>query len=294
MTASGARTLRGKTIFISGGSRGIGLAIAARAAADGANIVIAAKTTTPHAKLPGTIHTAAAEIEAAGGQALAVQADIRDEDQVSAAVKQAVDRFGGIDILINNASAVNVGGTLEMSMKRYDLMHQVNARGTFLCSQKCLPHLMKAANPHILTLSPPLDMSPRWFASTLAYTMAKYGMSMCVLGMAEEFRKKGVGINALWPRTGIDTAAIRFELGGAAMAKHCRKPDIIADTAHFILTRDARTCTGNFFIDDEVLAQEGITDLSRYAVTPGEPLLLDFFLSSGPGGQMDGYLAFPI
>jgi citronellol/citronellal dehydrogenase len=288
------KTLRGKTIFISGGSRGIGLAIAKRCAADGANLVIAAKTSEPHAKLPGTIHTAAAEIEAAGGNALAVQADIRDEEQVTAAVKQAVDRFGGIDILINNASAVNVGGTLEMSMKRFDLMQQVNARGTFLCSQKCLPYLMKAENPHILTLSPPLDMHPKWFSQTLAYTMAKYGMSMCVLGMAEEFRKKGVGVNALWPRTGIDTAAIRYELGGAAMAKHCRKPDIIADTAHIILTRDAKSCTGNFFIDDEVLASEGINDLSKYAVTPGEPLLLDFFLSSGPGGQMDGYLAFPL
>lgn len=288
------KTLKGKTIFISGGSRGIGLAIAKRAAADGANLVIAAKTTKPHAKLPGTIHTAAAEIEAAGGQALAIQADIRDEEQVAAAVKQTVDRFGGIDILINNASAVNVGGTLEMSMKRYDLMHQVNARGTFLCSQKCLPYLLKAENPHILTLSPPLDMNPKWFASTLAYTMAKYGMSMCVLGMSEEFRKKGVGVNALWPRTGIDTAAIRFELGGAAMAKHCRKPEIVADTAHIILTRDAKTCTGNFFIDDEVLAEEGLTDLSHYAVAPGEPLLLDFFLSTGPKGTMDGYLAFPL
>ena len=294
MATESGKSLKGKTIFISGGSRGIGLAIAKRAAADGANIVIAAKTTEPHAKLPGTIHTAAAEIEAAGGKALAVQVDIRDEDQVSAAVKQAVDHFGGIDILVNNASAVNVGGTIEMSMKRYDLMHQVNARGTFLCSQKCLPHLMKAQNPHILMLSPPLDMSPKWFGSTLAYTMAKYGMSMCVLGMAEEFKRKGVAVNALWPRTGIDTAAIRFELGGDAMAKHCRKPEIVADTAHIILTRDAKTCSGNFFIDDEVLASEGITDLAHYAVSPGEPLLLDFFLSTGPKGTLDGYLAFPL
>ena len=294
MAAGSAKSLKGKTIFISGGSRGIGLAIAKRAAADGANIVIAAKTIEPHAKLPGTIHTAATEIEAAGGKALAVQVDIRDEDQISAAVKQAVDHFGGIDILINNASAVNVGGTLEMTMKRYDLMHQVNTRGTFLCSQKCLPHLMKAENPHILMLSPPLDMSAKWFGSTLAYTMAKYGMSMCVLGMAAEFKRKGVAVNALWPRTGIDTAAIRYELGGDAMAKHCRKPEIVADTAHVILTRDAKTCTGNFFIDDEVLASEGITDLTPYAVTPGEPLLLDFFLSSGPKGTMDGYIAFPL
>jgi citronellol/citronellal dehydrogenase len=289
-----AKSLKGKTIFITGGSRGIGLAIAKRAAADGANIVIAAKTTEPHPKLPGTIHTAATVIEAAGGKALALQVDIRDEDQVTEAVAKAVAHFGGIDILVNNASAVNVGGTLEMSMKRYDLMHQVNARGTFLCSQKCLPHLLKAENPHILMLSPPLDLSPKWFGSTLAYTMAKYGMSLCVLGLAEEFKKKGVGVNALWPRTGIDTAAIRYELGGAAMAKHCRKPEIVADTAHIILTRDAKTCSGNFFIDDHVLAAEGITDLTHYAVAPGEPLLLDFFLSTGPKGTMDGYLAFPV
>jgi len=292
MTAE--RSLKGKTIFISGGSRGIGLAIAKRAAADGANIVIAAKTTAPHAKLPGTIHTAAAEIVAAGGQALAVQVDIREEEQVEAAVKQAVERFGGIDILINNASAVQISGTLDTKMKRYDLMQEVNARGTFLCSQKCLPYLIKAPNPHILTLSPPLDMSAKWFGSTLAYTIAKYGMSMCVLGLAEEFKGKGVGVNALWPRTGIDTAAIRYELGGDALAKHCRKPQIVADTAHIILTRPAKSCTGNFFIDDEVLASEGITDLSAYAVTPGAPLLLDFFLSTGPGGTTDGYMTFPL
>ncbi len=284
------RSLRGKTIFITGGSRGIGLAIAKRAAADGANIVIAAKTTEPHPKLPGTIHTAAAEIEAAGGQALALQVDIREEDQVEAAAKAAAERFGGIDILINNASAVRVTGTLDTPIKRYDLMHQVNARGTFLCSQKCLPYLMKAKNPHILTLSPPLDMNPKWFAPNLAYTMAKYGMSMCVLGMAAEFKKEGVAVNALWPRTGIDTAAIRNELGGDAAARHCRKPDIISDVAHIILTRDARTCTGNFFIDDEVLASEGVTDLSRYAVTPGQPLLLDFFLSTGPDATGVGYI----
>ncbi len=287
------RSLKGKTIFISGGSRGIGLAIALRAAADGANIVIAAKTTTPHAKLPGTIHTAAAEIEAAGGQALAIQVDIRQEEQVEAAVKQAVERFGGIDVLINNASAINLTGALQTPMKRYDLMHQVNARGTFLCSQKCLPYLLKAANPHILMLSPPLDMSPHWFGGTLAYTMAKYGMSMCVLGLAAEFKDKGVGVNALWPRTAIATAAIRFELGGDALLKHCRKPEIVADTAHAILTRPARSCSGNFFIDDEVLAAEGVTDLAGYAVKPGEPLLLDFFLSTGPKGTMDGYLRFP-
>ncbi len=288
------RTLRGKTIFISGGSRGIGLAIAKRAAADGANIVIAAKTTEPHPKLPGTIHTAAAEIVAAGGQALALQVDIREEEQVEAAVKEAAAHFGGIDILINNASAVRVTGTLETPMKRYDLMHQVNARGTFLCSQKCLPYLMKAANPHILMLSPPMDMSPKWFGATLAYTMAKYGMSMCVLGLAEEFKAKGVAVNALWPRTGIDTAAIRYALGGTAVTQHCRKPDILADTAHIILTRESRSCTGNFFIDDQVLAAEGITDLSHYAVQPGLPLLLDFFLSGGPDGTTNGYLPFPL
>ena len=288
------RSLKGKTIFISGGSRGIGLAIAKRAAADGANIVIAAKTSTPHAKLPGTIHTAADEIAAAGGQALALQVDIRQEDQVEAAIKQAVERFGGIDILINNAIAVNISGALETPMKRYDLMHQVNARGTFLCSQKCLPHLMKAENPHILMLSPPLDMSPKWFGSTLAYTMAKYGMSMCVLGLAEEFKAKGVAVNALWPRTAIATAAIRFELGGDALIKHCCTPEIVADTAHFILTRPAKNCSGNFFIDDQVLAAEGITDLSPYAVKTGEPLLLDFFLSAGPDGTMNGYLNLPM
>jgi len=294
MTESNARSLKGKTIFISGGSRGIGLAIAKRAAADGANIVIAAKTTTPHPKLPGTIHTAATEIEAAGGQALAVQVDIRDEAQVEAAVQQAVAHFGGIDILINNASAVHISDTLKTPMKRYDLMQQVNTRGTFLCSQKCLPHLLKAENPHILTLSPPLDMSPKWFGSTLAYTIAKYGMSMCVLGLAEEFKSKGVAVNALWPRTGIDTAAIRYELGGDAIIKHCRKPEILSDTAHIILTRSAKTCTGNFFIDDQVLAAEGITDLKRYAVDPSQPLLLDFFLSAGPDGTLNGYMAFPL
>jgi len=293
-TPAARGSLKGKTIFITGGSRGIGLEIAKRAAADGANIVIAAKTTEPHPKLPGTIHTAAAEIEAAGGQALPLQVDIREEDQVEDAVQKTVDRFGGIDILINNASAVRVTGTLDTPMKRYDLMHQVNARGTFLCSQKCLPHLMKAPNPHILMLSPPLDMSPMWFGSTLAYTMAKYGMSMCVLGLAAEFKAKGVGVNALWPRTGIDTAAIRFELGGDTITRHCRKPAILADTAHIILTREAKTTTGNFFIDDQVLASEGITDLAHYAVEPGQPLLLDFFLSTGPDGTRDGYMMFPV
>lgn len=289
-----ARTLKGKTLFITGGSRGIGLAIGKRAAADGANVVIAAKTAEPHPKLPGTIHTAAAEIEAAGGKALALQVDIRDEQQVEAAVAQAVDRFGGIDVLINNASAVNISGTLSTPMKRYDLMQSINARGTFVCSQKCLPHLKKSTNPHILTMSPPLDLDPRWFKDTLGYTIAKYGMSMCVLGMAAEFANDGVAVNALWPRTAIATAAIEFELGGKSALKHCRTTDILSDAAHLILTSPSRGYSGNFFIDDELLAKHGITDLAKYAVKPGQPLILDFFLKSGPNGSMDGYLAMPI
>jgi citronellol/citronellal dehydrogenase len=288
------RSLKGKTVFITGGSRGIGLAIGKRAAADGANVVIAAKTIEPHPKLPGTIYTAAKEIEDAGGKALPLQVDIRYEDQVEAAVAKTVETFGGIDILINNASAVHVAGTLETAMKRFDLMHAINTRGTFLCSQKCLPHLKKAANPHILNLSPPPDLSPKWFASSLAYTMAKYGMSYCVLGMAAEFKKEGVAANALWPRTAIATAAIEFELGGKSILKHCRSVDIVSDAAHAILTRSSKTCSGNFFIDDQVLAEEGKTDLSAYAVQPGNTLLLDFFLSSGPDGTMDGYMAFPV
>jgi citronellol/citronellal dehydrogenase len=288
------RSLKGKTLFITGGSRGIGLAIGKRAAADGANVVIAAKTTEPHPRLPGTIFTAAKEIDEAGGKGLALQVDIRFEDQVEAAMAKAAETFGGIDILINNASAVNISGTLETAMKRFDLMHSINLRGTFLCSQKALPYLKKAANPHILNLSPPPDLSPKWFAPCLAYTMAKYGMSMCVLGIAAEFKKDGVAANALWPRTAISTAAIEFELGGKAMLKHCRTTDIVADSAHAILTRSSKTATGNFYIDDEVLAAEGKTDLSGYAVQPGQPLLLDFFLSSGPGGTMDGYLSFPM
>ncbi|MSO99135.1 MAG: NAD(P)-dependent oxidoreductase [Rhodospirillaceae bacterium] len=292
--ADAARSLKGKTLFITGGSRGIGLAIAKKAAADGANVVIAAKTAEPHPRLPGTIFTAAKEIEAAGGKALPLQVDIRFEDQVEAAMAKAAETFGGIDILINNASAVHVSGTIDTPMKRYDLMNGINARGTFLCSQKAIPYLKKAANPHILNLSPPLDMSPKWFAPSLAYTMAKYGMSLCVLGMAAEFKKDGIAANALWPRTAIATAAIEFELGGKSMLKHCRTTDIVADSAHAILTRPSRTASGNFYIDDEVLAAEGKTDLSGYAVQPGQPLLLDFFLSSGPNGTMDGYLAFPL
>jgi citronellol/citronellal dehydrogenase len=269
--------LSGKTLFITGASRGIGLAIALRAARDGANVAIAAKTADPHPKLPGTIHTAAAEIEAAGGRALPLVCDVRDDDAVQAAVDATVGAFGGIDILVNNASAINLTGTLDLPMKRYDLMHQVNARGTYLCSKLCLPHLLKADNPHILNLSPPLNLDPKWFANHVAYTMAKYGMSLCVLGMAAEFQGR-VGVNALWPRTVIATAAVRNLLGGDAMVQASRTPEIMADAAWFVLTSDARETTGNFFVDDEVLAAHGTTDLERYAVTPGAKLVPDFFL----------------
>ena len=275
----GAVTLKGKTLFITGSSRGIGKAIALRAARDGANVVVAAKTTAPHPKLPGTIHTAAAEMEQAGGRALAVAMDLRDENEIERAVQQAVDTFGGIDVLVNNASAISLTGTLETPAKRFDLMHQVNTRGTFLCTQKCIPHLRRAANPHVLNISPPLNLSPRWFAPHVAYTMAKYGMSMCVLGMAEEFRRDGIAVNALWPRTGIETAAITY-IAGPEMLRRCRKPDIVADAAHAILVRDARSCTGRFFIDDDVLREAGVKDFSRYrheGVTEPE-LMSDFFL----------------
>jgi len=269
-------TLSGKTLFITGASRGIGLAIALRAARDGANIVIAAKTDRPHPRLPGTIHTAAAEVEAAGGKALAIVTDIRSDEQVYAAVEQAARRFGGIDILVNNASAISLTGTLETPMKRFDLMMGVNVRGTFLCSQACLPHLEKAANPHILTLAPPLNLRARWFAPHLAYSLAKYGMSLCVLGMAEEFRGAGIGVNALWPRTIISTAALQVIPG--AEPERGRKPEIVAEAAWHILTRDSRTTAGNFFIDEEVLAAAGVTDLSGYAVTAGADLRADIFL----------------
>jgi len=268
--------LRGKTLFITGGSRGIGKAIALRAAADGANVAIAAKTAEPHPKLPGTIHSAAAEIEAAGGRSLPLQVDIRDERQIQAAVERTVATFGGIDILINNASAISLTGTLETPLKRFDLMMGVNARGTFACSQACIPHLRKAANPHILNLSPPLNLDPRWFKHHVAYTMAKYGMSLCVLGMAEEFKADGIAVNALWPRTVILTAALAM-LGGLT-PENCRKPEIVADAAHVILTRDSRGHTGNFYIDDEVLREAGVTDFEPYAVAPGKPLLPDLFL----------------
>jgi len=272
------KTLKGKTLFITGASRGIGKAIALRAAEDGANVVIAAKTTEPHPSLPGTIYTAAEEIEAAGGKALPCAVDLRFEEQVNAAVDQAVSTFGGIDILVNNASAIMLTGTLETPIKRYDLMHQVNARGTFLCGQACIPHLEKADNPHILNLSPPLCLEPRWFAPFLAYTMAKYGMSMCVLGWAAELAPKGIAANALWPKTAIDTAAVRNLLGGDTMAKQSRQPSIVADAAHAILTKPSREHTGHFHVDEDVLRTEGVTDFEPYAVEPGADLVTDFFL----------------
>ena len=271
-------TLKDQTIFMSGGSRGIGLAIALRAAQDGANVVIAAKTAAPHPMLPGTIYTAAEEIEAAGGKALPITCDIRDEEAVAAAVDAAVDRFGGIDICVNNASAIQLTPTEATEMKRFDLMHQINTRGTFLVSKMCLPHLKKSDNPHILNLAPPLDMSPKWFGPHVAYTMAKYGMSMCTLGMAQEYAKQKVAVNSLWPLTAIDTAAVRNLLGGDSMAKMSRKPEIMADAAHVILTRGSGDCTGNFFIDELVLRDAGVQDFSQYAHDPDSPLAADFFV----------------
>jgi citronellol/citronellal dehydrogenase len=270
--------LSGKTLFITGASRGIGKAIGLRAARDGANVVVAAKTTEPHPKLPGTIHTAAEEIEAAGGKALALKVDIRFEDQIQAAVEKTVETFGGLDILINNASAIFLAGTVATPMKRYDLMHQVNARGTFACSQACIPHLKKSDNAHILNISPPLNMEAKWFAPHVAYTMAKFGMSMCVLGMHEELRGDGIAVNALWPRTAIATAAVQNLLGGDEAMRGSRKPEIMADAAHAVLTRPSAECTGNFFVDDEVLAEEGVTDLSGYAMDPDAELVPDFFI----------------
>jgi citronellol/citronellal dehydrogenase len=272
--------LNGKTLFISGGSRGIGLAIALRAARDGANVVIAAKTTEPHPKLPGTIYTAAEEIERAGGKALPCRTDIREEDQVMRAVEAAMERFGGIDILVNNASAISLTGTLETPMKRFDLMMGINLRGTYLCSRACLPHLKRARNPHILTLSPPLNMNPRWFGPHVAYSIAKYGMSMCVLGMAEEFKQDGIAVNALWPRTTIATAALQIIPGARPEAG--RTPEIMADAAHLVLTRDSRSLTGRFLLDEEVLREAGIKDFERYAVKRGERLRLDLFLDERP------------
>ena len=270
--------LKGKTLFITGASRGIGKAIALRAARDGANLIIAAKTAEPNPKLYGTIHTAAKEMEAAGGKTLACVVDVRFEDQIQQAVERAFATFGGIDILVNNASAISLTGTLATPLKRFDLMHQVNARGTFACSQACLPHLLKSPNPHILNISPPLNLQARWFAPHAAYTMAKYGMSLCVLGLAEEFREPGVAVNALWPRTIIATAAVMNLLGGESAMQHSRKPEIMADAAHAIFTRPSRECTGNFFIDEEVLTSEGITNFDSYAVAPGSSLIPDLFL----------------
>jgi citronellol/citronellal dehydrogenase len=274
-------SLKDKRIFITGGSRGIGLAIAVRAAQDGAKVAIAAKTSDPHPKLPGTIFTAAEEINQAGGEALPIQCDIRDEEQIASAIDKTVKQFGGLDILINNASAINLTPTLATPAKRFDLMFDVNVRGTFLTSQAAIPHLKDSAkagrNPHILTLSPPLSMKAKWFKNHVAYTMAKYGMSMCVLGMAEEFRRDEIAVNALWPRTAIDTAALQMIPGIETAA--CRKPEILADAAYEILNRPSKDCTGNFFVDDEVLASIGITDLDKYAVVPGTTdFLLDFFL----------------
>jgi citronellol/citronellal dehydrogenase len=270
-------SLLGKTLFVTGGSRGIGLAIAKRAAVDGANIIIAAKTSEPHPTLPGTIHTAAAEIEEAGGKALPLVCDIRDEKAVKDAVEKGASEFGGIDIVVNNASAIALLGTEEVSMSRFDLMHQVNARGTFLVSKTCLPWLQKAENPHILALAPPLNMVEKWFAPHVAYSMAKFGMSMCVLGMAGEFREQGIAVNALWPRTTIATAAVNM-LGGDELIMHSRKPDIMADAAYIILNRPSKEFTGFFCVDDSVLEDEGITDLSGYAVNPELPLAPDFFV----------------
>jgi len=274
-------SLAGKKLFITGGSRGIGLAIALKAARDGASVAIAAKTTEVNPKLPGTIYSAAEEIQAAGGVALPIQCDLRDEEQISAAISKAAAEFGGIDILVNNASAINLTKTEATPAKRFDLMFDVNVRGTFLTSQAAIPHLRESAkagrNPHILTLSPPLSMKAKWFQHHVAYTMAKYGMSMCVLGMSEEFRKEGIAVNALWPRTAIDTAALQMIPGVDTAA--CRTPEILADSAYIILNRESKSCTGNFFVDDELLVSEGITDLDKYSVVPGTTdFLLDFFL----------------
>lgn len=270
--------LKGRTLFITGASRGIGLAIALRAARDGANVTVAAKTADPNPKLPGTVYTACEEIEKAGGKALACITDIRFEDQVAEAVKRTVATFGGVDILVNNASAISLTGTADTPMKRYDLMHNINTRGTFVCTQACLPHLKRAENPHILTLSPPLNMDPRWFGPHVAYTMAKYGMSMCVLGHAEEFKPFGIAVNALWPRTMVATAAVQNLLGGDEATRRSRKPEIMGDAAYVILTKPSRSFTGHFCIDEDVLREAGVTDLDQYAYAPGVELVPDIFL----------------
>ena len=272
------QTLAGKTLFISGASRGIGLEIARRAARDGANVAIVAKTVTENPKIPGTIFTAAAEIEASGGKALALPCDIRFDEQVAEAIEMTVAIFGGVDIVVNNASAIDLRGVDALEMKRFDLMHQINARGTYLCSKLALPHLRKSANPHILTLSPPLDLNPKWFAPNLAYTMAKYGMSLVTLGLARDLAGAGVAVNSLWPETAIATSAVGNLLGGDELIKRSRKPQIVADAAHAILTQPARACTGNFFIDVQVLRNAGVTDFAAYSVDPKFEAALDFFL----------------
>ena len=270
--------LAGTTMFISGASRGIGLAIAKRAAADGANVALIAKTAEPHPRLPGTVYTAAEEIEAVGGKALPIVGDIRFDDQVEAAVAQTVEAFGGIDICVNNASAINLAGTEQLPMKSYDLMQDVNTRGTYLVSRTCIPHLKKAVNPHILTLSPPLNLAPHWLANNLGYTIAKYGMSMCTLGMAAEFASVGIAVNSLWPRTAIATAAVQNLLGGDAAMARTRSPEIMADAAYEIFNRPSREATGNFYLDDEVLREAGVTDLSTYSEAEEADLMPDFFL----------------
>ena len=271
-------SLNGKTLFITGASRGIGLAIGLRAAREGANVAIAAKTVEPHPKLPGTIHSAAREIEEAGGKALPLVVDVREEDTVARAIAQTVETFGGLDIVVNNASAISLTPTPQTDMKRFDLMHQVNTRGTFMVSKYAIPHLEKAANPHILMLSPPLDMQEKWFAPHLAYSLAKYGMSLCVLGLAGELRRQGIAVNALWPRSTIATSAIRNLLGGDQIMKASRTPEILADAAAMIFEKPSRSFTGHFLIDDTFLASEGVTDLSRYRVDPSVPLAPDFFV----------------
>jgi len=274
-------SLKGKTAFITGASRGIGKAIAMRLAEDGANIAVVAKTKDPHPKLPGTVYSAVEDIESVGGKGIPCIADIRFEDQVQSAVDATIKEFGGIDILINDASAISLTPTLKTPMKRFDLMFSVNVRGSFLCSKLCIPYLKKSDNPHILNLSPPLNLDSKWFAHHVAYTISKYGMSMCVLGMAEEFKKEGIAVNALWPRTAIATAAVKNLLGGETAFKHSRKPEIVADAAYIILTRPSRDYTGNFFIDDEVLIENGVTDLGKYSVVPHARLTPDFFLYGG-------------
>lgn len=272
-----SKSLAGKTILMSGGSRGIGLAIAVRAARDGARVAVMAKTDQPHPKLPGTIHTAVEEIEAAGGEGLAILGDVRDDDSIEDAVGRTVEAFGGIDVCLNNASAINLSRTPDLDPKRYDLMQDINTRGTFMLSRACIPHLEKSANPHILTLSPPINLAPRWAGGQLGYTIAKYGMSLCTLGLAEELKDRPIAANSLWPRTLIATAAVQNLLGGERSMNQARTPEIVADAAHAILVRPAAECSGSFFIDDEVLAEEGVTDLSRYQAGEGEPLL-DLFL----------------